>query len=138
MRTPEGFKGWTEGARAMFRNFQEDALETDGFRRTSILTYPRTDAPYLPTRQECVAAASLVTGIPTTAILGRSRTAATSEARMLAMALAAAVGHTQAHVARHFDRDHTTVAHAKRKMQSRPQLMRSAEMALNDITAGAL
>ena len=139
MRTPPDFENWSEGAQEMFRNFQEDVLDTDGFRRnTSVLTCPKADAPYMPTTWECVGAASHVTGIPDTAILSRAQTAETSEARMLAMALAASIGHTQTYIGERFDRDHTTVMHAVRKMKTRPQLMRRAEIALQDITRDAL
>jgi len=52
------------------------------------------------------------------ALAGRQRDQATSDARMFVwFVIYKAMGHTYSYIARQYDRDHTTIIHAVRKME---------------------
>lgn len=56
------------------------------------------------------------------ALIGADRTRATADARAVAMTAARMRGQSLPQIARHFDRDHTTVLHATRRIEKTPPL----------------
>lgn len=68
-----------------------------------------------------VAAARAFDTTPDT-VIGADRTRATADARGVAMTAARMRGQSLPQIARHFDRDHTTVLHATRRIEKTPPL----------------
>ena len=68
-----------------------------------------------------VAAARAFDTTPET-LIGADRTRATADARGVAMTAARMRGQSLPQIARHFDRDHTTVLHATRRIEKTPPL----------------
>lgn len=69
-----------------------------------------------PVEQAVVAAAEAF-GTTPEVLLGSDRTRAAADARAVAMTAARIHGHSLPTIARHFDRDHTTVLHATRRIE---------------------
>ena len=69
-----------------------------------------------------VAAAAAAFGTTPEVLLGADRTRAAADARAVAMTAARMHGHSLPTIARRFDRDHTTVLHATRRIEMTPPL----------------
>jgi hypothetical protein len=97
---------------------------------------PRPEATVVPLRQEppastfepdgpvehAVVAAAAAFNTTPEVLLGADRTRTASDARAVAMTAARIHGHSLPTIARHFDRDHTTVLHATRRIEKTPPL----------------
>ena len=77
--------------------------------------------PEGPVEQAVVAAAAAF-GTTPEALLGPDRTRAAADARAVAMTAARMDGHSLPKIAAHFDRDHTTVLQATRRIEKTPPL----------------
>jgi len=80
-----------------------------------------TFEPDGPVEQAVVAAAEAF-GTTPEVLLGTDRSRAAADARAVAMTAARIHGHSLPTIARHFDRDHTTVLHATRRIEKTPPL----------------
>lgn len=80
-----------------------------------------TVEPDGPVEQAVVAAAEAF-GTTPEVLLGTDRSRAAADARAVAMTAARIHGHSLPTIARHFDRDHTTVLHATRRIAKTPPL----------------
>lgn len=69
-----------------------------------------------------VVAAAEAFGTTPEVLLGTDRSRAAADARAVAMTAARIHGHSLPTIARHFDRDHTTVLHATRRIEKTPPL----------------
>ncbi len=69
-----------------------------------------------------VVAAARAFGTTPETLIGADRTRATADARGVAMTAARMRGQSLPQIARHFDRDHTTVLHATRRIEKAPPL----------------
>lgn len=67
-------------------------------------------------------AAAPMFGTTPEVLLGADRSRAAADARAVAMTAARIHGHSLPTIARHFDRDHTTVLHATRRIEKTPPL----------------
>lgn len=74
-----------------------------------------------PVGHAVVAAAEAFSTTPEV-LLGTDRSRAAADARAVAMTAARIHGHSLPTIARHFDRDHTTVLHATRRIEKTPPL----------------
>ena len=97
---------------------------------------PRPETTVVPLRQEppastfepdgpvehAVVAAAAAFNTTPEVLLGADRTRTASDARAVAMTAARIHGHSLPTIARHFDRDHTTVLHATRRIEKTPPL----------------
>lgn len=72
--------------------------------------------------EHAVAAAAEAFDTSPETLLGTDRTRAVSDARAVAMTAARMRGQSLPQIARHFDRDHTTVLHATRRIEKTPPL----------------
>ncbi|WP_281374788.1 helix-turn-helix domain-containing protein [Nocardioides soli] len=72
--------------------------------------------------EHAVVAAAEAFGTTPEVLLGADRTRTASDARAVAMTAARIQGHSLPAIARHFDRDHTTVLHATRRIEKTPPL----------------
>ena len=82
---------------------------------------PSTFEPDGPVEHAVVAAAEAF-GTTPEVLLGADRSRAAADARAVAMTAARIRGHSLPTIARHFDRDHTTVLHATRRIEKTPPL----------------
>ena len=80
-----------------------------------------TFEPEGPVEHAVVAAAAAFNTTPEV-LLGADRSRAAADARAVAMAAARIHGHSLPTIARHFDRDHTTVLQATRRIEKSPPL----------------
>ena len=97
---------------------------TDRLPRTQETAAPMPESTFEPhdlVDHAVVAAARAFDKTPET-LIGADRTRATADARGVAMTAARMRGHSLAQIARHFDRDHTTVLHATRRIEKTPPL----------------
>ena len=72
--------------------------------------------------EHAVVAAAEAFGTTPEVVLGTDRTRTAADARAVAMGAARIQGHSLPAIARHFDRDHTTVLHATRRIEKTPRL----------------
>ena len=72
--------------------------------------------------EHAVVAAAEAFGTTPEVLLGTDRSRAAADARAVAMTAARIHGHSLPTIARHFDRDHTTVLHATRRIEKTPPL----------------
>jgi len=72
--------------------------------------------------EHAVVAAAEAFGTTPEVLLGTDRSRAAADARAVAMTAARIHGHSLPKIARHFDRDHTTVLHATRRIEKTPPL----------------
>lgn len=72
--------------------------------------------------EHAVVAAAQAFGTTPEVLLGADRTRAAADARAVAMTAARIQGHSLPAIARHFDRDHTTVLSATRRIEKTPPL----------------
>jgi len=72
--------------------------------------------------EHAVVAAADAFGTTPEVLLGADRSRAAADARAVAMTAARIHGHSLPTIARHFDRDHTTVLHATRRIEKTPPL----------------
>ncbi|MBM0128193.1 helix-turn-helix domain-containing protein [Pimelobacter simplex] len=80
-----------------------------------------TFEPYGPVEHAVVAAAEAFNTTPEV-LLGTDRSRAAADARAVAMTAARIHGHSLPTIARHFDRDHTTVLQSTRRIEKTPPL----------------
>lgn len=86
---------------------------------------PATPAPaFVPDGpvEHAVVAAAEAFGTTPEVLMGADRSRAAADARAVAMTAARIQGHSLPAIARHFDRDHTTVLHATRRIDKTPPL----------------
>lgn len=72
--------------------------------------------------EHAVVAAAEAFGTTPEVLLGTDRSRAAADARAVAMTAARIHGHSLPTIARHFDRDHSTVLHATRRIEKTPPL----------------
>ncbi len=97
---------------------------TERLPRTQETAAPMPESTFEPhdlVDHAVVAAARAFDTTPET-LIGADRTRATADARGVAMTAARMRGQSLPQIARHFDRDHTTVLHATRRIEKTPPL----------------